>query len=149
MQVRVQFLAGGVAYLIAGPLIGVALLAGAGPLAAVAALAAWLGIGGLLGALLVVARANHRMLRRLGERTAAIDSRLEQLTDRELVDVPTLTAQLEATTAVVREELAADRADVRATIDHRVLGLHELVRELGRGGPGDGGPGTPRRWNVP
>ena len=31
MQVRVQFLAGGVAYLIAGPLIGVALLVSAGP----------------------------------------------------------------------------------------------------------------------
>ncbi len=149
MQVRVQFLAGGVAYLIAGPLTVVALFAGAGPLAAVAAAAAWIGIGGLLGALLVVARANHRMVRRLGERTAALSSRLDQLADRELVDVPTLTAQLEATTAAVREELAADRADVRATIDHRVLGLHELVRELARGGTGEGNPGTPRRWDVP
>lgn len=149
MPVRVQFLAGGVAYLIAGPLVGVAVLTSAGLLAAVAALVVWIGIGGLLGALLVVARANHRMLRRIGERTATIDSRLAQLADRDLVDLPTLTAQLDATTTAIREELAADRADVRATIDHRVLGLHELVRELARGGTGDGGSGTPRRWDVP
>ncbi|MEX2548788.1 MAG: hypothetical protein WD638_01070 [Nitriliruptoraceae bacterium] len=149
MLVRGLSLAGGVAYLVAGPLIGVAVSAGAGSLAGLAALVAWVGIGGLLAALLLVARANHRMLRRLGERTAAISSRLDHLDGRELVDVPTLTAQLEATTDVVREELAADRADARASIDHRVLGLHELVRQLARGATGSGSAASPRRWDVP
>jgi hypothetical protein len=149
MLVRVLSLAGGVAYLVAGPLIGVALFAGGGPLAGVAVLAAWAGIGGALAALLLVVRANHRMLRRLGARAATIESRLAHLDDRDLVDVPTLTAQLEATTAGVRDELAADRADLRASIDHRVLGLHELVRELVRAASGDGSPASPRRWDVP
>lgn len=134
MLTRVLTLGGCTAYALAGPLLLVGLWP-TGPQAgarwvALGAAAAWLGVGGVLGALLVVGRHDHRTLRELARRTDGLRREVRALRERDVVDAAALSRELETLRAEVTATVGEERRELQAVLDARVLGLHGLVREL-------------------
>ena len=127
MPVRVLTLAGAGSYAVAGPLLAVAAgVVGGGAWLVLGVLAAWVGVGGVLGTLLLVVRDDHRQLRRLATRLDALERRH---TAAATAQTTALTELTQGVSATLSETLAADRREVLATLDARILGLHELLRE--------------------
>lgn len=123
MLVRLLTVVGAAAYGVSGPLLVAAVWTPLGLLGAFAAAAGWLGLGCLLAVLVVVGRADHRMLRTAGGRLRSSAARLEAV-DGRVVEAATRT----------ETQLVQLRTELLATLDARVLGLHATVRELDAGG---------------
>jgi hypothetical protein len=83
------------------------------------------GLGGLVVASLLLGRADHKLARTTAGRVRDLGQRLDRLE----AAVGALPAP-----ATLEGRVDAARDDVIATLDARILGLHETVRELHRGG---------------
>ena len=132
MLIRALAGVGAVGLLLAGPLLAVAAAEPLGVVGVVGVLAAWAGIAGVLAAVVVLLRAVQRQTRDLRTRADRTAERLtaiqEQLADG------ALDGRFEALEQHLDRSLAAQRDEVLGTVDARVLGLHETVREVtGRG----------------
>lgn len=123
MSVRNLVLAGGGVYALGGPLLVVGLAGDGvawGSIAAV--IAVWLGVGAVLAALALLARQQQQLVR-------AATERLDQV---EALD------ELEGLDARVDARIEARHRELLRVVDARLLGLHELVRDVAGAADRDG-----------
>lgn len=136
MSLRLATLTGAGLYGAAGPLLIVAAWMALGAVGAVGVALAWAGVGVLLGVLLVAARTQRDMARRI----AALR---KTLAAAQAVSPPDLEAALRALEE--RQAAAAEQrdGDLQAVVDARIVGLHAMVEDLAAraGRPGDRAPG--------
>lgn len=110
---------------VGGGAFAVAVVLGTGLLARLGLAAMALGAVGCTLAILLVTRANHRLLRQQGRRLATLERTLGTVADGP--GNASLASRLEELT----EQLEAGHRDLRRTIDARVLGLHALLLDAG------------------
>jgi membrane protein implicated in regulation of membrane protease activity len=102
---------------IGGPLMLVGLAGTVGTLALLGVAAIWLGLLLSTATVLQVLRIDHQMARSRGRRLAKVEKRVEKL------------AELDAS---IVSALADHQHEVLRTVDARILGLYENLREAGQ-----------------
>jgi membrane protein implicated in regulation of membrane protease activity len=102
---------------VGGPLVLVGLAGAVGTLALLGIAAIWLGLLLSTATVLQVLRIDHQMARSRGKRLAKLEKRVEKL------------AELDAS---IVSSLADHQHEVLRTVDARILGLYENLREAGR-----------------
>ena len=134
MLIRAVAGVGAAGLALAGPLLAVAAAEPLGVAGVLGVLAAWAGLAGLFGTLVLLLRAVQRQTRDLRTRADRTAERLTAL-EGELTG-GALDGRFEAVEQHLDRALAAHRDEVLGTVDARVLGLHETVREVAaRGEP--------------
>lgn len=115
MSIRNLGLVGGAAYALGGPLLIVGLAMDGVAWGSVAGVTAvWLGLGAVLAALAQLARQQHHLVRNVTERLADLDA---------LDELAGLDARVDA-------RIEARHRELLRVVDARLLGLHELVRDV-------------------
>ncbi len=122
MSIRLLTLTGAAAYGGAGPLLALWLWDSFGAAATAGVLLLWIGVGCALGVFLLVLRADRSTLGALAANVKATDKRV--------------VAGLSSLESRVDSSLHDSRAAVLATIDGRILGLHDAIRQAGPHEPG-------------
>jgi hypothetical protein len=132
MTVR-NLAAAGLALLgLGGPLLVVGLAGRDLPTAGLVGIGmSWLGLLLVLAALLQLGRVEHRMLQAQGRSLGTLASEVRELRSAAADDA--FDERLTALTSALEAQLAAQRSDLLRVVDARVLGIHETVRDLGRG----------------
>ena len=128
MLIRAAAGVGAAGFALAGPLLAVAAAQPLGLLGVAGVLAAWVGIGGVLAMLVLLLRAIQRQTRDLRTRADRTAERLTAI--EEPLRDGALDGRFEAFEQHLDRSLATQRDEVLGTIDARVLGLHETVREV-------------------
>lgn len=130
-QVTSLALVGLAALLLAGPVLAVASAARLGGVGVAAVLLTWVGVTLTVAALVAGQRRAQRRLdqlaRALEDRERAGDAGAGDAAARDAEVARAVATEVDAT---VTAALRAQRDALQAAVDERVLGLHELVREV-------------------